>query len=140
MPKTSRQTSQKTLLLTLLILTPLILAAGTVYAARVVNPDDPNFQSSDSSIKFKANPQTVKLNNMEARMQEMQARIDYLDKALQESTNRINELVTTMTAQGTTIINMRNIMQQNNSNVNEMMNCGASGKLYTGGRCVSMQR
>lgn len=84
MPKTSQQTSRKTLLLTLLILTPLILAAGTVYAARVVNPDDPNFQSSDSSIKFKANPQTVKLNNMEARMNEMQARIDYLDKALQE--------------------------------------------------------
>lgn len=128
---------RKTALFTLFILTPILLAAGTVYAARVINPDDATYQESDTSIKFKANPMAVKINQMNTKMQQMEARINYLEDTLKATNGRITELVTTVTAQGTTIINMRQTMMQNNSNINEMMNCGSSGRIFSGSQCVA---
>ena len=127
----------KLILATLFVLTPLLIGAATVHAAKVINPNAPD---SNTNIKFQPNPQTQAINGLNEQINQMQARLTYLDQSLKAANARIDELVTTVTAQGTTIINMNQSMQQNNSSINEIVNCGSSGRVFTGSRCISAPR
>lgn len=127
----------KLILATLLVLTPLLIGAATVHAAKIINPNAPD---SNTNIKFQPNPQTKAINDLSRQVTEMQARITYLDNTLKEANARIDELVTTVTAQGTTIMSLNQSMLQNNSNINEVINCGSSGRVFTGSKCISAPR
>ena len=120
-----------------LMVATLVVAPAYAGRLKVVNPDDPQYQSSDSSIKFQANPMSQAIQGLQQRTNQMQKDLEAHQKRIQTLEAEKAELMETTTAQGAVIIQLNQQVESLSQNVKGIINCGSGGETYNGGRCIS---
>lgn len=101
---------------------------------RVVRPSS---GETDSNIRFTGSPQTESIRDLQNKFNAMSRRVNTLEDKLNQANQQIESINAALQTLNQELATANNTSANNTAILQNIINCGAAGKFYNGGGCVT---